>query len=453
MRTRQIVKFPLILSVFSIFIFSFSFFGSSVIGTGTSANQVFSENTFIGGTDVSDKSKDDATKKLHEHINNWMSEAKINLVYKGQIYPIESSSFSFFIEESVDSAISGTENELQVKWKEGAFNNLALPTSVKSKLDAEELNMKLEAAVQKLNPLIEMKLEEFLPAEEHVIISTASIKLSNAEEQEVKGIIEGFNQIEVSPESMFSLIAYAEDTKQAEGSAKGMNLIASALYKSILPTNIAISERHISSVLPENIELGYEAKLDFTRNLDLKFYNPNESAIKITFLVKGQELYVTVSGTPQIYEYKVTASGKQEVKPRVIKQYSPLLTQGQKSVEKEGQSGLLIRMNREIYGEKGNLLKSEFISEDFYPPVHRVEVLPIAPHEVQLSTDQVSGSPIKETVVGPGTDNPEQTGEKPSSQENNSGGQQSESDQEQNMNNDQNKDEDGLWGKPNEEPK
>ena len=366
MRTQQIVKFSLILSVLSIFIFSFSYFGLSVFSARSAANQAFSENTMIGSIDVSNKSHDEAMTQIKTKVNSWMSEANISLVYKGQTFPIDTSGFVFLVEDSVSSAADGEQNELYVEWKDGELGTL--PSSVKDKLDAENLKIELQTAVRELPAVIEIKLDNYLPAEEPVIISTASVMLSPKDELEVRELIEGLNPIEILPDSMFSLAAYAEETGQAEASATVYSQIASALYKAVLQSNITISERHISGQLPENVELGYEARVDLSNNLDLKLYNPNESPYKIAFAVKGQELQVAVTGVPQIYIYKVTATGKQEFKPRIIKQYSPLLKQGQKSVERDGKAGLLIKINREIYGENGELLKNESISEDYYPP-------------------------------------------------------------------------------------
>ncbi len=453
MRTNQIVKFSLILFLFSTFIFSFSYFGASALSARSAENQVFSENTMIGSINVSNRSAEEANTDIKTKVNNWISKASISLFYKGEAYPVAASSVLFLVEDSVSAAKNGEQNELFVEFKDTALNNPALPASVKNRVDFEKLESGLQAAVQKLPPVIEINLEDYLPAEEPVIISTAAVKLSPGE-GEVWGIIEGFSPIEILPESMFSLGAYAKETGQAEGSATAFSQIASALYKAFLPTNMTISERHISSQLPSNIELGFEAKVDFANNIDLKIFNSNESVYKIEFSIKEQELQVTVTGAPQIYEYKITGSGKEEFKPRVIEQFSSLLKEGQKSIEREGKAGLLIKVNREIYGENGELLKRELISEDFYPPVHRIEVLPLKPAVLPVTPDS-AGS--EDTVSIPGSDQNTSTPgpanrTTPSAPDNNSV-QQQQSDNEGNLDVGQNTDTGGLWGKPNEQPK
>nr|WP_249745429.1 VanW family protein [Mesobacillus boroniphilus] len=314
------------------------------------------------------------------------------------------------------------------------------------KLDLENLKTELLAAGQEFASTTEISLEKYLPAEDPVIISTASIKLS-AEDNEIQELAESFNAIEISPKTPFSFAAFVEEAGQHEGSSAAFSQIASALYRAILPTNLTITERHISRQLPKNVELGYEAKVDFAKNIDLKLYNPNETAYQIVFDIVGRELQVSVKGAPLLYDYKITSTNKQEFKPRTIKQYSALLKQGQKSVEQEGAPGLLVTMNREIYGEDGGFLKTELLSEDFYPPVHRIEILPVAP-AVQQTPPAPTGN--LDTVTTPGenqnTSIPGQPGgtTPPPAYADNS---------EETTNDEQNTDDGSLWGKPDEQPK
>jgi hypothetical protein len=445
-RKQQILKFSLILSVFSFFIFSFSYFGASAFGSRAATNQAFSENTMIGSVNVSNMSHEEAHAAIEAKVSSWLAEASLMLVYKGQEYPINPSTFIFHIEDSVSAAVDGSQNELLIEWNEEALKDLSLPPAVMDKLDLANLKTELLAAGQGFASKTEIGLEKYLPAEDPVIISTASIKLS-AEDQEVRDLAASLKAIEISAETPFSFAAFTEEAGGVEGSSFAFSQIASAIYRALLPTNFTISERHISSQLPKNIDLGFEAKVDFAKNIDLKFYNPNETAYQIELSIKSEELQVSVKGAPLLYEYTITSTDKQEFKPRTIKQYSALLKQGQKSVEQEGAPGLLVTMNREIYGKDGDLLKTELLSEDFYPPVHRIEILPVAP-AVQQAPPAPTGNP--ETVTAPGenqnTSIPGQTsGTTPPPAP--AGSSDEQTDVEQNT------DDGSLWGKPNEQPK
>jgi hypothetical protein len=449
-RTQQVIKFSLILSVFSIFIFSFTYFGTSAFSSRTSTNQVFSDQTFIGSIDISNKTQQEAVGEIQARVDEWIAAANIKLMFKGQTFPIDTSSYVFLIEESIASSENGIQNELIVEFKEESLDTLPMPSENRADLKKEKLLQALQATGQAFLNTAEINLAEYLPAEDPVTISTAITTLP-AENIEIKEIVESISQIEIAPESQFSLADFAEEVGISDKPAFAYSQIASAIYKAILPTNFVVAERHISRQLPENIEIGYEAKVDFAKNMDLKFYNPNKTSYLVEINWQGQELQVAITGSPLLYEYKITASDQQEFKPRIIKQFSPLLNQGQKSVEKEGEPGFLLTLTREIYGQKGELLETEFIAEDFYPPVHRVEILPVAPAE-QQTAPSAEGNP--DTVALPAADNgavPSESSDiNPSSPEESStdiGNKENVEDANEST------DEDRLWGKPNEQPK
>lgn len=450
MRKQQIIKFSLILSVFSVFIFSFAYYGIPAFGSRASSNQAFSEKTYIGTVDVSNKTHEQAKAAVEAKVNEWAAATRISLVFKSDTFAVDPSQFIYLVDESVADAKSGTQNELYVEMNEGILSRLTLPETIVRHIEKEMLMNELRAAGQRFLPSLEISLENFLPEEEPVTISKTSIDLPD-ESNEIKELVEVIQKIEIASESPVSLVKTAYEKGLIEKSSFAYSQIASAIYKAVLPTNFTITERHISSVLADNIELGFESKVDFAKSLDLKFYNPNKTPYRIELTIVNEELQVMIKGAPLLYEYKVTASGKQEFKPRTIKQYSPLLQPGQKSVEKKGKAGYLITVNREKYGQKGELLESQFLSEDFYRPEHRVEILPVAPAVQPASPDNNSigtvAGPAENkttTTVLPGVPAGADSTAPTQDHSNDSPGQDTSAEVE---------DDSSLWGKPNEEPK
>ncbi|NKE06382.1 MULTISPECIES: VanW family protein [Mesobacillus] len=451
MKKQHIIKFSLILSVFSIFIFSFTYFGASAFGSRASSNQIFSEKTSIGNVDVSNKTPEEAKALIEAKVNEWAQAAQIKLLYKGETYAIDPLHFVFLLDESVAAAQNGVQNDLLVELKGGALSSLELPETVRSQLDDERLVNDLSNAGKGLILVSDFSLENYLPEEKPVTITRSSLKLPE-KNSEIKELAEAIQKMEIAPESHFSLANYARENNLSETSSYAYSQIASALYKALLSTNFTIGERHISSELAVNIELGFESKVDLSKNLDLKFYNPNKTSYTLELSIDNEELLVTITGAPLLYEYTVKTSNKQEFKPRTIKQYSPLLKTGQKSVESEGKPGFLITVSREIHGRKGELLETEFISEDFYTPVHRVEIYPIAPAVQQTppATGTNDGTVTEPNAVQtlPPSVPVEQTGNNNNSTENSSDGT---SGQDGIAN--ENDDDGSLWGKPDEQPK
>ena len=58
--------------------------------------------------------------------------------------------------------------------------------------------------------------------------------------------------------------------------------VATVMYKASLSTNLKIIERHISTVKPANIELGFESNINKYDDIDLVLKNPNDFPLTIT---------------------------------------------------------------------------------------------------------------------------------------------------------------------------
>jgi hypothetical protein len=452
---RKIIKLSLIISVLSLFIFSFTYFGNSAIGFMGSANKVFSENTLIGNVDVSGKSHEDAKLALEAKRSEWASNAELKLTYKDQTLSVAPSDYLFLIDESISSAVNGVKNDLLVDLKKDLFDEIPIiPTELSSSLDKESLRKELLLSGQNFVQSSEISLEDYLPQEEPVVISTGGIQLAE-ENHEVLDFLNAYPSIEIAPETQFSLAALVQDSELANLSSYTYSQIAAVIYQAIQPTNFSIAERHISSQLPSNIEAGFEAKVNLAKKMDFIFYNPNKSSYTIEFKLNGPELEVSIIGVPLIYNYNITTADMKEFKPRTIKQFSPLLEHGQKSVEVEGSPGILVKVYRETYNLDGELLKTEMLSEDFYPPVHRVEILALTP-ATQESAAGEDGSP--DTISSPSSGETIPSDESasdmiPSDHEENVVGEQHPNGIQTGTGNIPGEDDDGLFGKPNEEPK
>lgn len=454
MEKRKIIKLSLIVSVYSLFIFSITYFGTTAIGFGASSNQVFSEKTFIGNLDVSGKSHVEAKSALEAKRSEWVSSADIKLSYKGQTYSVDASEYDFLIDESIATAVNGAQNQVLVNLKKGVIDEMVIiPAAFISDLDKESLKKELLVAGQNFVQMTEISLENYLPKEEPKVISTAIFKLS-AENQEIQEFTKTFPSIEIAPETQFSLAAFVQEGELGSLTSYTYSQIASAIYQTILSTNFSIAERHISSQLPDNMENGFEAKVNFEKKMDLIFYNPNKSSYTMEFKLNETELEVSIIGVPLLYNYRIITADKQEFKPRTITHYSPLLEQGQISVEVDGSPGFLVKVYRETYNLNGELLKTEMLSEDFYPPIHKVEILALTPaaHESASVADENSDT------TAPSSGETESAEEStfdtiPAEPKENGNEEQQANGSQNGKENNGDEDDGGLFGKPNEEPK
>jgi hypothetical protein len=251
------------------------------------------------------------------------------------------------------------------------------------------------------------------------VISKAIIKLTDVP-IDLGAIISANPEIQIAEGATFSLVDFAKQQKIENSSA--LSMIATGMYQSILPTNFKITERNISSALPNYTGVGFEAKVNVTNSTDLMIVNPNTTPYKLQLQLVNNELIVTLKGEKLLYNYIISKKEEQLLKPKTIVQYSPLLLPGQIKVQTNGNDGQIVKILRETYqGEQ--MITSEVLSEDYYPPVYRVEVHGLTGSQ-QAST----------ATTGTATTNP--TGNPTTSLEI----------IEQDPNDD-------LWGKPNEQPK
>ena len=103
-------------------------------------------------------------------------------------------------------------------------------------------------------------------------------------------------------------------------------------------------------------------------------------------------LVFSLKGPSFLQQYKIITKDQQNFTPKTIVQFNPELSPTQKIVEKEGKEGQFIKVVREIYSENNELIQKENISEDFYPPVHQVEVHGLIVKQSETTTNNDSAN-------------------------------------------------------------
>ena len=377
-RNKQSIKLFLILILCSTYIFSFSHFGAFAYDTFFNKNGSFDEGTMVGTVDLSGQTKPEASILLNEQWINWQNETTITIHYKEKAEVFDNTLFTFLEEESFNRIKPGQRNELVVNLESlDTFLSFISPTLTNDILDIKKLKSDLlskaasletgNVEIQLADYLLDSTLEQNNTVEEVVLKTNLSFNEKNI-------INEQFHEIELAPMSQYSLIKHVEELGVQQLSSEALSVIATGIYQVILPTNFSIMERDISEELPNYAELGFEAKVNLEQNKDLVFFNGNESSYKILIEAKDDRLVISLKGPSFLQQYKITTQDQQNFTPKTIVQFNPELSPTQKIVEKEGKEGQFIKVVREIYTENNELIQKESISEDFYPPVHQVEV-------------------------------------------------------------------------------
>ncbi|WP_297989403.1 VanW family protein [Anoxybacillus sp.] len=328
----------------------------------------FAEGTMIGPVDVSNRSSDEAYKQVNEKVNEWKQSATMTLMLEEKEAILQTNAFTFHIEESMKQAVNGKQTALLVSVNEQALQDVISSISALSDwIDVERLKAQLEQAAASLTSA-RLSLSQYVrkDMQQQTILSQAVIPLH----EELRVMSQ--TAIVIEPKQMFSVLDFFK--KQGIGLSKeALTLFASALYEAIVPTNFEVIERHTSMTLPDGGKAGFEAAVEQNKK-DFMFFNPNDQSYTIEVRAEDGQMKVALVGIPFIYQYAVKTDPIEYYDPKTIVQYSALLKPNEKRIKEEGKKGMLVRLHKEVYDRNGAFIEKVLVSEDFYPPVHRVEL-------------------------------------------------------------------------------
>ncbi len=403
----------------------------------TNADGRFSKGTTIGALDVSGKTEGEAKSLLEKEYVNWLKDSSIQLQYGEKTTALDLNQFHLDSQQTISSIKDGQKNSAFITIEQLQVEEqveILFPEIKSSDLDINKLMNHLnetaslfDAGSHSFNLHDDYLLANKIKTDE--IINTAVITLKDVPDN-LQTIIEKNPSIDIAPDSTFSLLEFAKEHKIND--ADSLNIIATGIYQAILPSNFSIVEKNISNSLPEYAALGYEAMVSQSKNVDFVITNSNKSKYILVLQQENNQLSVTLKGQKFLYVYKITSKDEQMMKPKTIIQYSPQLLPGKTKVQTIGVDGLSVKIFRDVFqGEK--FIKSELISEDYYPPVFQVELHGLTGS--QQSPTPAAGTEIYEA----GNSSSNQTTDNQTTPTTEAG---------QN-----NQIESDLWGKPNEQPK
>lgn len=375
---QPLIKLFVVLLFSTAFIFSFSHFGAKAFQNLTGADGVFSEGTTVGGVEVSGKSESEAIALLEEKYVDWVKNTKFELQYSEITVPLDINLFNFDSVQTISSIQDGQQNSAFVTidlLQVGEQVQILLPQLDSNTLELTKLTADLnKTASQFSNGTFTFNLStDYLLVsglDKEAVISQAVIGLTDIP-SELETVVAANPEITIEKESTLSLLDFAQNKKIENSSV--LSVIATGIYQSILPTNFTVTVRNISDALPDYALLGMEAKVNVARGSDFVIANPNKTAYKLGLKLENKNLIVTLKGEKLLYKYEISKKDEQALKPKTIVQHSPLVLPGNIQVKTEGADGKIIKVYRNVY-QDNQFIKNELMSEDYYPPVYRVEI-------------------------------------------------------------------------------
>ncbi|WP_026563421.1 G5 domain-containing protein [Bacillus sp. UNC41MFS5] len=440
-KNQQMIKLFVVLLFSTAFIFSFSHFGAKAFEKMTNADRKFSDGTTIGALDVSGKTEEEAKSLLEEKYVEWVKQTKIQLQYGEKTASFDLNQFHLDTGQTINSIKDGQKNPAYI-----TVDKLKVKEQLEllfSQIKTSDFDIiKLTSSLNTTASLFESGSQtldlpnDFLLAgkiKKNAVINSAVISMTDVPFA-LGTIIDKNPEIEISESATFSLLDFAK--KQKIDDLDSLNVIATGIYQAILPSNFKILERNIGSTLPAYSKLGYEAMVNLTKKTDLIIENPNKSKYKLKLLLENKELKVSLTGEELVNKYEIKTKEKQDLAFKTIIQYSPLLLPGKSKIQTKGKKGQIIKVYREVY-QGDEILKSELISEDYYPPSYQIEVHGLA-GSVQAGTQTTGTTGNTDSSSNQITDSSNPDGTQTTTTTDNT--------QQDSNDND-------LWGKPNEQPK
>ncbi|MGE7601030.1 VanW family protein [Peribacillus sp. NPDC097675] len=387
MKNPQLLKIFLVFILSTAYIFSFSHFGASAYNQIFKDQGQFGDNTMIGSLDISGQSKREVSTVLTEAVDHWTRNTVLDITYKESKMTVDNGIFTFQMDKTIASLLSNKKNRAVVSvntesLQEDLYDmSLALASA---SLDIDKLAKDLAVSAEFLTEGSKtLALENYIDGDtgEDEVVAEATVNLGNAAAA-FKDLIPLIQPIKVDAETQFSLLQKMSELDGKKYNSDTLSRLATVIYGVILPTNFTIIERNISNQLPGYAELGFEAHVDSEIGHDLIFANTNDGSYRIELQVEGKKLKATLKGQSFLNSYEVKTTDEKRYTPKTIKQYSDELAPAAMQVKQEGKEGITVKVLRRIESSSGDLLETETLSEDFYAPIHRIEVFGLKLKEI-----------------------------------------------------------------------
>lgn len=375
------------------FIIVLSLVSSVTFASDLQLGNQFDNHTYVGPFNISNNKTKHAKSKLASDLSELQTKLDVNLIYQDIQFTLPPETIKFDIDMTLANANSGEDNPIITTVSRdglGTVLNQELPW-IQFDEDAIDsvatgIEKELQSGIMPRNVYITDHLGVNVVTDEVVASSKYSIDVISPA---ISKALHTLDKTVIEPFESFSLMELVTRPEVGPLSDEEMTLLSSLLYSTVLQTNFQIDERNISAVLPSNIQPGFEARMNQTLGLDFKLSNPNKTEFTIRAAWSAGVIHLSIEGKPFYYTYEPTISNVETYKPRTIRQYSAFVKKGQVVVSEEGKEGVEAIVKRTL-SVGGKVVNSEDVSEDFYAPIHRIEIHPLAKEIAAVTESKTS---------------------------------------------------------------
>lgn len=402
MKQKNVLKAALPIVLFSLFIFSFSYYGTHFYDRLFQSDEFFDEGTRVGIESVEGMTETEAARHLTARVEEWRTQSAVTLRYMEKEAEMNKNLIEFQTTKSVSEVVDGRENNLYA-----VVSDQLLLAELESQFPGhswDKTDMKLLAAdlsdigshLQTGNTAVDLSVYVPKESQQEMI---AEVLIDGAPSV-LQSFVKRNSSILIPSSGIISFNEWMMKTNDQSLDEKSLGLLSSALYQLVLQTNFSVLEKNQSTSLPDYIPLGFEAKVSKSGKQDFVFHNENQTDYTVEWSVSGGRLKGVIKGLPFYYNYQPVLKNKRTIKPKKIVQFSSSVEYGKVRLERMGSNGQMADVYR-VVKERATALKEEQIAADFYAPVHIIELhsskeKPVSANEGNVSNGSSGNSSSSE---------------------------------------------------------
>lgn len=340
----------------------------------------FKEDSWIGPIDVSGLDKEQSLQLLSKKTNEWKQKNPMTSQFLFESAKLDPETLTFDVHGSINSALNGQKNQLQVTVNENLWNDHLLElgfTGQEDIIDFVTLKQDILSYASDLKSDSEnIILTSYINRHEIGVseIAQASMPFSLSDAS-ISSWIRKHSTILVEPNQSLSLNEIFNSEPDGLFSDEFKTILASTIYKSALESPFLILERHISQTNPFEIQAGFEAFID--ENKDFVIENVYGFPLTIETTQSVNQLVIKISGPDVGIEVDL------DPLERKVLPYRVQIQTIEKSVPQKtdkGIEGVEVNVSRTVFLNRER--KATFhVANDLYFPKHEVQYR----HEVETS--------------------------------------------------------------------
>lgn len=357
----------------------------------------------IAGVDIETTEREEIADIIRLKIENWRN-TPLQVETDYGVIELDTNLFSFESDYAVSEYMKESKKPWYKFWADQKNVEITLPVTIDDQV-ANEMKKDPSIKIEETIELLEREISEHLSSAvvavqfDKELIESDRIAFTSHNvpeiDRSVHELVEQLNDLTIMPAERISFLSLIGDGKYDSSS---LDWLASSIYTILLQSNYSILERHPGDVPLSSFAPGTEAHVNKKQAKDLVFSNPNVVMGTFKFKIEEDQLVAELYSIP--LEVKTDFfQEKQEVAPRTITRFSEKLGTGEVREMENGTPGLIVTTYRKVVALDGPYEKDEFISKDFYPPLHRVvlKALPAVSQGVSEGDNSSSDSSSKDT--------------------------------------------------------